>query len=44
MQIAAPAAGGRFLFRLTLVQEWVRWFDQPPQGLFVDEWVEVVDK
>jgi len=44
MQIAAPAAGGRFLFRLTLVQEWVRWFDQPPQGLFVDEWAEVVDK
>jgi len=42
VQLAAPSVAGRFLFRLTLVQEWVRWFDQSPQDLFVDEWVEVV--
>lgn len=43
MQIAAPSSAGRFLFRLTLVQEWVRWFDQPPQDLFADAWVEVIN-
>jgi 2-polyprenyl-3-methyl-5-hydroxy-6-metoxy-1,4-benzoquinol methylase len=29
---------------LTLVQEWVMWFDQPPQNLFVEKWLEVVQR
>jgi hypothetical protein len=42
MQLAAPAAVGRFLFRLTAVQEGVMWFDGPPQNLFLEVWLEVV--
>lgn len=42
MQVAAPSAPGTFLFRFTLVQEWVMWFDQSPQNLFVEEWLGVV--
>jgi SAM-dependent methyltransferase len=41
MQLSAPSSEGRFLFRLTLVQEEVMWFDVPPQNLFVEKWVEV---
>lgn len=42
MQIAAPFAEGRFLFRLTLVQEGVRWFDESSQNVFADKWIAVV--
>jgi hypothetical protein len=41
MHLEAPAAVGVCLFRLTLVQECVQWFDEPPQNLFADAWVEV---
>jgi 2-polyprenyl-3-methyl-5-hydroxy-6-metoxy-1,4-benzoquinol methylase len=41
MQLASPARTGRFLFRLTLVQEYVAWFDVAPQTLAVDEWIDV---
>jgi hypothetical protein len=42
MQLAAPSAEGRFLFRLILVQERLMWFDEFPQSLFVEAWLEVV--
>src|SRR5580704_2186368 len=43
MDLEAPAASaGRFLFRVTLVQEGVRWFDAAPQNLFADQWIRVV--
>ena len=41
VQIEAPSPAGRYLLRLTLVQEMVRWFDQPPQDAFVDSWIRV---
>ena len=43
MEVEAPAAmvAGRFRFRLTLVQEGVRWFDSAPQNLFADRWIRV---
>jgi 2-polyprenyl-3-methyl-5-hydroxy-6-metoxy-1,4-benzoquinol methylase len=41
MQLAAPSVPGRYLFRITLVQEWVAWFDEPPQNLLVESWLEV---
>jgi hypothetical protein len=41
MEVVAPRARGRFLFRLTLVQEGVRWLDEAPQNLFDDRWIEV---
>ena len=44
MEIEAPAAGGCFLFRLTLVQEGVRWFDAVPQNLFADQWIQVAPR
>ena len=40
---AAPVAGW-FRFRLTLVQEGVRWFDDAPQKLFADQWIRVVGR
>lgn len=42
MQMDAPSTERKFLFRLTLVQEGVRWFDEHPQDLFVDLWVDVL--
>ncbi len=42
MHLIAPVIEGRFLFRITLVQEWVAWFDIPPQSAFVDGWLDVV--
>ncbi|HLJ45641.1 MAG TPA: methyltransferase domain-containing protein [Bryobacteraceae bacterium] len=41
MQLSAPATPGRYLFRVTLVQEWVMWFDEPPQNAFVETWAEI---
>ncbi len=41
MQLNAPATPGRFLFRITLVQEWVMWFDESPQNLSLDSWAKV---
>src|ERR1700691_2340634 len=43
MDLEAPAAQGRCRFRLTLVQEGVRWFDEIPEGPFEDCWIEVVE-
>lgn len=42
MQVAVPSVPGGYLFRITLVQEWVAWFDTPPQNLFVERWLQVV--
>jgi hypothetical protein len=42
MDLEAPAAQGRFRFRLTLVQEGVRWFDEIPEGAFEDWWIDVM--
>jgi SAM-dependent methyltransferase len=42
MDLEAPAAQGRFRFRLTLVQEGIRWLDETPPGLFEDCWIDVV--
>ncbi|MEO8597397.1 MAG: methyltransferase domain-containing protein [Candidatus Solibacter sp.] len=39
--VQAPAAAGKFRFRVTLVQESVMWFHQPPQELFADFWLPV---
>jgi len=41
MHFTAPSLPGRYLFRITLVQEWVAWFDEPPQSLFAEKWLEV---
>jgi SAM-dependent methyltransferase len=41
MQLQAPTAEGRYMFRVTIVQENVRWFDES-QDLFVDTSVFVV--
>ena len=41
MDLEAPGSVGRFLFRLTLVQESVRWFDEAPEKLFAEQWIEV---
>ena len=41
MDLDAPPSAGRFRFRLTLVQEGVRWFDTAPQNLFADLWIPV---
>lgn len=40
MDLDAPAAAGRYRFRLTLVQEGVRWLDAR-ENLFADQWIEV---
>jgi SAM-dependent methyltransferase len=42
MQLSAPSSIGRFLFRITLVQEGVKWFDEPPQNLFAEGRLEVI--
>jgi 2-polyprenyl-3-methyl-5-hydroxy-6-metoxy-1,4-benzoquinol methylase len=42
MQLAAPLLPGKYLFRITLVQEWVAWFDEPPQNLLLERWLEVI--
>jgi 2-polyprenyl-3-methyl-5-hydroxy-6-metoxy-1,4-benzoquinol methylase len=36
LRVVAPRSVGRYLLRVTLVQEGVRWFDQAPAALFVD--------
>ena len=40
MSVVAPAAAGRYVLRLTLVQEGVAWLDDGRSGVFGD--VEVV--
>jgi hypothetical protein len=42
MDLEAPAAQGRFRFRLTLVQEGIRWLDETPLKLFADCWIDVM--
>lgn len=37
----APAQPGSYILRATLVQERVRWFDNPPGGVFCEVWVDV---
>jgi SAM-dependent methyltransferase len=41
MDLEAPQTNGTYLFRLTLVQEFVRWFDMPPENLFADRAIRV---
>jgi 2-polyprenyl-3-methyl-5-hydroxy-6-metoxy-1,4-benzoquinol methylase len=36
VQIAAPRFAGEYRLRLTLVQEWVQWFDELPIGVYCD--------
>jgi 2-polyprenyl-3-methyl-5-hydroxy-6-metoxy-1,4-benzoquinol methylase len=36
LRVVAPPSGGRYVLRVTLVQEGVRWFDQGPVGSLVD--------
>ena len=42
MDLEAPAAQGRFRFRLAVVQERARWFDEKPHTPFEDCWIDVV--
>lgn len=41
MDVLAPCVEGKVLFRLTLVQEGLRWFDAEPLNVFWDTWVQV---
>ena len=41
--VAAPSRSGDYTLRLTLVQEWVRWLDEPQIGLFCSLPVAVTD-
>jgi 2-polyprenyl-3-methyl-5-hydroxy-6-metoxy-1,4-benzoquinol methylase len=43
IQLLAPTSEARYMFRVTIVQEYVRWFDES-QDLFVDRWVSVVTR
>ena len=36
VNVAAPSDSGDFTLRITLVQEWIQWFDQPGTNVFVD--------
>jgi hypothetical protein len=36
VRVRAPGDKGRYLLRLTLVQEAVRWFDELPAAIAVD--------
>jgi hypothetical protein len=42
MSLEAPRQEGPLLLRATLVQEGVRWFDEPPEHVFVDRRIRVV--
>lgn len=39
--IAVPDKAGSYVLRVTLVQEWVRWFDEDEVGVFADLRIEV---
>lgn len=41
-KVVAPSRPGRYILRLTLVQENVRWFDAPPIGLMADVFIDVL--
>ncbi len=36
MTVTAPAVPGKYVLRITLVQEWIGWFDQPPHRVYRD--------
>lgn len=36
MQVKAPDKQGVYRLRVTLVQEWYRWFDEPPLSIYAD--------
>jgi 2-polyprenyl-3-methyl-5-hydroxy-6-metoxy-1,4-benzoquinol methylase len=44
VQVAAPPQPGSYILRLTLVQEWIQWFDTPPIGVYCDLPMEVGDQ
>jgi 2-polyprenyl-3-methyl-5-hydroxy-6-metoxy-1,4-benzoquinol methylase len=39
--VIAPTETGEFCLRMTLLQEFIQWFDQPPLGVFADAIVVV---
>ncbi|HWF46220.1 MAG TPA: radical SAM protein [Bryobacteraceae bacterium] len=39
--VETPETPGGYLLRMTLVQEWVRWFDEPQVGAYFDTKIEV---
>ena len=41
--VQAPERPGRYVLRMTLVQEFVRWFDNPPFSLWEDVSVEIAE-
>jgi hypothetical protein len=41
MRVAAPAQAGRYILRVTLVQEWKRWLDELPTPACADTTVVV---
>jgi len=43
MHVLAPAAPGSYTLRITLVQEWVHWFDEPPLSCWEDVRIVVED-
>jgi SAM-dependent methyltransferase len=44
VQVTAPAQPARYVLRLTLVQEWIQWFDSPAIGVYCDIPLEVGDQ
>jgi hypothetical protein len=41
VRVAAPAQAGRYILRVTLVQEWKRWLDELPTPACADTTVVV---
>jgi hypothetical protein len=41
MRVTAPAQAGRYILRVTLVQEWKRWLDELPTPACADTTVAV---
>jgi hypothetical protein len=40
--VVSPALPGRYVLRLTLVQEMVQWFDAPSIAVMADSFIEVI--
>lgn len=43
MRVSAPGTTGRWTLRVTLVQDGVRWFDEPPTSLWADVTAHAAD-
>ncbi len=44
VHVAAPPQPGSYILRLTLVQEWIQWFDTPAIGVYCDLPIQVGDQ